>query len=192
MSNILNEVRIDNIQQQDNDILRTYLKNNEDLFIAIRSLFFGQEISKQHKEMIVNIFKDDKLMGAFKRNISPEIKDEAGLSRLLDKWSQLIDVEQILGSNPEKIRQIVSSAVMLSDMCDKALDSLRNPDNIQISLDFDTEKALDTDPYGVKIIARNMYVKHINGKLNNLRVIADTTQKDLEDYIANFKKNSNK
>lgn len=192
MSNILSEVRIDNIQQQDNDILRTYLKNNEDLFIAIRSLFFGQEISKQHKEMIVNIFKDDKLMGAFKRNISPEIKDEAGLSRLLDKWSQLIDVEQILGSNPEKIRQIVSSAVMLSDMCDKALDSLRNPDNTQISLDFDPETTLTTDPYGVKIIARNMYVKHVNGKLNNLRVIADTTQKDLEDYIANFKKNSNK
>lgn len=192
MSNILNEIKIDKIQYQDNEVVRMYLKNKEDIFIAIRSLLFGQEIDKNYKDAIMQMFKDEKLMAAFKRSISPEISDESGLARLSDKWSQLVDVELIIGSSPEKIKQIVSSSKVLSEMCDLALGLLKNPDGVKVSLDFDIEKSLEEDPYGVKILARNMYIKHINSKLNNLRVIADTTQKDLEDYIEKMRKNSSK
>jgi ERCC4-related helicase len=189
---VLNNLKIDKIQHKDNDVVRMYLKSKEDIFIAIRSLMFGQEISKEYKDIIKQLFGDSNLRDAFKRSISPEITDESGLPRLTDRWSQLVEVETITGSSPETIRQLVSSSKMLVGMCDKALNLLVNPDGDKVVLDFDFEKSLEEDPYGVAIIARNMFIRHINTKLNHLRVIADTSQKDLDDYVSNLKKNSNK
>ncbi len=188
----INAVKIDKIQQQDNEIVRQYLKDKEDVFVAIRSLLLGQEINKEYKDLIKELFKDAHLLGAFKRSISPSFKDASGLARLHDKWSQLVDTERIIGAEPSTIRQIVTSSKSLIGMCDQALELLVNPDGTKIAIDFDFEESLEKDPFAIQIIARNSFIHHINSKLNQLRIIADTTQKDLDNYLAGLKKNSSK
>lgn len=177
-------------QEQENELIKSYFQGNMDLLLAIRSLFFGLPVTDTDKGLIKQIFGDDKLKVAFRKNFYSKFGDTVGIEKIGDFWAGL-DINNIIGSSPTEIEQVIKSRQLALDMLEKAMELLENPDGDKVNLEFSID-SLDEDPFAIKFLARSKFMNTVASGLNIVNILANTKAKTQGEVLDALKKNSSK
>lgn len=170
------------------ELIKSAFSENDVLLIAVRKLFFGQEISDDEKKMIKATFVNEDVVNALRRKVYGLNSFETPIGQLSDFW---LGVEsQIFGSSRDTIYQAIMSKEIVLDMFTKAFNLLTNPDGEKVNVEINP--IIEADPLGVKIIARNLYMKAIETGLLGVKTIAGMKTESVEDAVKRLKQDSSK
>lgn len=178
------------IQEQENELIKQYFKDNNALIKSLRSLFFGLPVTDEEKSVIKEIFKSEELKTAFRKNFYSKFGDEVVIEKIGDFWAGL-DINNIIGSNPQEIKQVMDSRQLAYVWLEKSMELLNNPDGEKVDLSWDAS-SLEDDPYAIKFLARSKFMNTIASGLNIINILANTKAKTQEEVLASLKKNSSK
>lgn len=170
------------------DLIKSAFAENDVLLIAVRKLFFGQEISEDEKKMIKATFVNEDVVNALRRKVYGLNSFETPIGQLSDFW---LGVEsQIFGASRDTVYQAVRSKELVLDMFTKGFNLLTNPDGEKVNVDINP--MIEADPLGVKIIARNLYMKAIETGLLGVKTIAGMKTESTEEAVKRLKQDSSK
>jgi|SRR5690349_2674814 len=158
------------VNEKEVALLKMIFKDNESLIKIIRNLFFGFEISKQEKDLIISTFKNDEVKNLFRKKIYPKISSDQSIFSMSDFWYG--SESQIFGASRDVIQQVIKSKKRVKEMLDIAMNLLDNPDGIKNSIEYDPDND-PTDVLQVGLIARNLYINTIYQGLNWIWVISN-------------------
>lgn len=157
-------------------LLKSVFADNENLLKSIRSLFLGFTVNSDDANLIRVTFKDENLMKALRKKMYPVIDPTSDIGELTDFW--LGTETEVLGKDVDTINQVVSSKQLALDMMAHAFELLREPTLNPIDLSFDVTG--QNDPYQIRLLARNKYIKAVETGLTILKVIAGTKSETVE------------
>jgi hypothetical protein len=161
-------------------VFEKYFKDNDDLLRSMRSLMFGLALSDAEKKIIVDTFADKELLTFIYRRFLPSYVTSSDKNTQIGGTSDVwLGVEEMLfGRSPEEIKQTVGYKALSIEMTQKALELLENPDAHKIDLTYSPALYMD-DPLQINLLARNIYLRHIDKQLAFLYVISrvDTMSK---------------
>lgn len=177
-------------QEQENELIKSYFKDNTDLLLSIRSLFFGLPVTESDKGLIKQIFEDEKFRVVFRKNFYSKFGDTVGIEKIGDFWAGL-DINNIIGSSSIEIEQVIKSRQLALDMLEKAMKLLENPEGDKVNLEFNID-SLDEDPFAIKFLARSKFMATIASGLNIVNILANTKAKTQNEVLDAMKKNSSK
>jgi len=174
--------------EKDIETIKKIFADNEALLILIRKLFFGQNISKEEKELIKSTFSDPEVVEVFRRKVYPVKDFDRSLIAFNDFW---LDAEtQIFGSSRDTVYQTVESKKLIKDMFEKAFNLLTNPDGEKVSIEY--EPMIEADPLGIKLIARNLYIRAVQTALITVQAIAGRKDETPEQAAKRLMQDSSK
>ena len=174
--------------EKDIEVIKRTFADNEALLISIRKLFYGQDITKEEKDLIKSIFSNPEVVEVFRRKVYPVQDFNRGLIAFNDFW---LDAEsQIFGSSRDTVYQTIESKKLIKDMFEKAFNLLTNPDGEKVSIEY--EPMIEADPLGIKLIARNLYIRAIQTALITVQAIAGKKEESVEDTVKRLSQNSSK
>lgn len=167
-------------QERDADLIKQTFKDGERLLKDVRTLLVGGELLADQKTHIRSVFADANLRDLMRRRFLPSITDDSdmALGVVRDIW---IGAEQmIFGESKDVIEQAMRYKEKSIDHTRKGLALLADPDGEKVPL-----KVLpyDEDPLQIELIARNMYIRHVDEQLSYLWLIAnqkEETKKETE------------
>lgn len=160
--------------------LKNVFASNEDLLTSIRSLLLGFPITKTQQDVIRSVFSDKIVLSAFKKKIFTELASDSMIGQGGDYWFGT-DTE-IVGKDPQTIRQIVESKSNVLNMLKEAVTVLENPTSLTFDLNFTFDEELfGKDPFMIDLIARNKYINSINTGLMMVKVIAGQKTETVEE-----------
>jgi hypothetical protein len=167
-------------------LIKSTFAENDALLVAVRKLFFGQDITADEKKMITSAFVNEDVINALRRKVYGLNSFETPIGQLSDFW---LGVEsQIFGASRDTIYQAMVSKEMVLDMFTKAFNLLTNPDGEKVNVEVSPK--IETDPLGVKIIARNLYMKAIETGLLGVKTIAGMKTESPEEAVKRLTKDS--
>jgi len=172
----------------DLEIIKATFSENEVLLQSIRKLFFGAEITPDEKANIVHTFSNPEVVEVFRRKVYGLNNLNTPIGQLSDFW--LGAESQIFGASRDTIYQAVNSKQLVLEMFTKAFNLLTNPDGEKV--DVTINPSLETDPLGIKIIARNLYMKAIETGLSAMQTIAGKKDETLEQTLKRLQSDSTK
>lgn len=162
------------VNDKDVAVIKAVFKNNEALLKSIRALFFNMEITKEEKDLIQSTFKGSEILKIFHNRFYPQINRDSPIGQVQDVW---LGVEQmVFGFPKDTIYQAVHYKEKALGMTKVALQLLENPDGLKVDVSYDSRQSL-VDDLGVNLLARNQYLRHIEGQLLYIKMIADTEEK---------------
>lgn len=173
---------------KDIELIKATFAENEELLKVIRKLFFGYDLSEEEKDLIKSSFSNKEVIEVLRRKVYGLNNINTPIGQLSDFW---LGVEQqIFGASRDTIFQAIESKKMVLNMFTKAFNLLENPDGEKVSVD--TNPMTETDPLGVLVIARNLYMKAIETALLTIQTIAGKKSETVEETVARLQKDSNK
>ena len=151
-------------------LIKKTFAENDDLVIALRALFFGLQLTDSERKIIQSTFDgNDALKRVIRKRFLPTVSRENPIGVVTDVW---LGVEtQIFGVPQDTIFQAIKSKELVISMVKTALNLMDNIDGEKVNVEYDPNGLL-TDPYGLKLLARNQFVRHIETQLSWLYVIA--------------------
>jgi hypothetical protein len=174
-------------------LLRSTFKGNEDALKLIRALLFGFELTDAEKGTIRGLFtSNDELLIAVQKKIYSRMTKDAPIGNNPDIW---VGVEnQIQGQHPDTINQILMAKNRSVEMLDAGMELLRDPDKfvVQNVHNYDPKRLLSADPFGIELLARNLYVKSIENGMNFIMILCNLSDEDAKKVGENLAKNSTK
>lgn len=171
------------------DLIKSVFCENEFLLKSIRKLFFGADMTQEEKDLIVNTFKGKEIKEVFRKKVYGLENMETPIGQLSDFW---IGVEQqIFGAGRDTIRQAVESKTIVLGMFETAFDLLDNPDGERVITKYDP-KTFISDELGIRLIARNLYMKAIETSLLTVKAIAGQKSETLDETVKRLKQDSTK
>lgn len=162
---------MNNINEQDADLIKITFKDNDELLLLTRNCVLGLPLTGAGKEVIKTTYADKALMEVMYRKILPKLNEFDLIGQISDRWMGV--EEDIVGRSPETISQVIKYKNEVISMVDKGLKLLQDPDGEKVNLNYGKEE-IETDTLGVKLLARNQYIKHFAGKIYELKAIANT------------------
>lgn len=171
------------------DLIRKSFKGNEYLLKALRALWFGLGVSDEEKKLIKSTFNDDAVYEAIKRRLYPVLNKEMEIGMVQDGW--LGTEQMIFGANNNAITQAIQYKAKALEMTKYALDMLRDPDMSAPNLEYNPNIAVN-DELGVNLLARNQYIRHIEGQLSFIHIIAEQEQTTTQELEKRTKQDSSK
>lgn len=173
---------------KDIDLIKAVFSDNDALLISIRKLFFGYEITGEEKKNIITNFTNPEAIEVLRRKVYSTDNVNTPVGQLSDFW---LGVEsQIFGASRDTVYQALLSKEFVLDMFEKGFNLLKNPDGEKVNTDV--KVSIETDPLGVKIIARNLYLKAIETALHTIKVIAGTKTETTAEAIKRLQSDSAK
>lgn len=173
---------------KDIDLIKSIFSENEVLLIMLRKLFFGYELTADEKKIITSNFSNPEAIEVLRRKVYSTDNLETPIGQLSDFW---LGVEsQIFGASRDTIYQALTSKEMVLDMFKKGFNLLTNPDGEKV--DVKVQVLLEADPLGVKIIARNLYMKAIETGLHSINIIAGMKTETTEQAVKRLSQDSSK
>lgn len=170
------------------DLIKSTFAENDVLLIAVRKLFFGQDISEDEKKMIKASFASEEVVNALRRKVYGLNSFETPIGQLSDFW---LGVEsQIFGASRDTVYQAIMSKQIVLEMFTKAFNLLTNPDGEKVSVEI--TPMIEADQLGVKLIARNLYMKAVETGLLGVKTIAGMKTESTEDAVKRLSKDSAK
>ncbi len=149
---------------------------------------FGQEMSDQEKAVIKETFSNKELVEAVRHKTYGTNNFNTPIGQLSDFW---IGVEsQIFGASRDTIYQSIESKKLVFKMFTTAFNLLENPDGEKVDISSDLD--LNADPLGVKMIARNLFMKAIDGSLMSLLQIGGKSGETIEETVKRLQRDSAK
>lgn len=175
---------------KDNKLLESLFKNNEHLILAIRSLFYGWEVTKEDKETIKKVFEKEDVREAFRKKIFSKWGDIAPLGQIADQWINIPE-DKLLGSTREERSQLFAYRNEVTKKLNHAMTLLENPEGVKPSLVYD-ENTTQNDTLGCVLLARNKYLNTIEAGLGFVYQSANTKELTKEQKAKLAKENSSK
>lgn len=181
--------------EKDNDVIRANFKENDSLLKALRALFLGLEVTKAEKETIQTTFKNEDLRRIVRTKFYPMLSRETPIGQVADVW---LGVEQqIFNVSRDTIEQAIKYKDLALDYTEMAMNLLVNPDGERPLMHYSAKVAFNdgSDPLGIKLLARNQYIRHVETQLTSLWIIANQNKAENKPQIANtgtLKKSSSK
>lgn len=176
------------VSDRELDLLKVVFADNDDLLRLVRNLFFGLELTKAEKDLIVSTFKNDDIRQLMSKRFLPEIGKDVPIGQTVDLWTG-IDVK---GKFRDEIYQVVMARESLIQMTRKALSLLENPDAEKVSLDYTSERVGTVDSLATDLLARNNFIGHIEVQLVMIKVIAGQKTESVEGAKKRLEKDSSK
>lgn len=174
-------------------LLKQTFAENDDLLKAVRNLLFGVDISLAEKEAIKNTFSNPDVLKAVRHKIYGLNNFDTPIGQLSDFWMGI--EQQIFGANKDTIYQAVMVKELCLGMFTKAFKLLENPDGERVSLGVKSLKdsiKSEVDELHPELIARNLYMKAIDGGLFTILTIAGKKDETIDELYKRLEKNSNK
>jgi len=181
------------VNEKDVEVLQKYFKDNERLLRTMRRVFYGLSLTDEQKKTIKETFADERLFLAVRRKFLPELDleiDDVEIGKVQDLW---LGVEQnIFGHGVDAINQTVSYKFESIEMVRKALALLKEPDSTTpVDISYNPN-LIANDPLQIKLLARNMYIRHVEAQLLSIWIIAGEESKSPEDIKKMLAENSTK
>jgi hypothetical protein len=173
---------------KDIELIKSAFAENDELLIMVRKLFFGVELTADEKKVVISNFSNPEVIEVLRRKVYGLNNLETPIGQLSDFW--LGAESQIFGASRDTIYQAIMSKEIVLDMFTKAFDLLTNPDGEKVNVDVHI--LMEADPLGVKLIARNLYMKAIESALHAVKMIAGTKIETAEEAVKRLSKDSSK
>lgn len=168
--------------------IKSTFAENEYLLKAIRALFLGFRITDGDAKLIKSVFANPAAKTALRRKMYPESSATDEIGETADFWFGT--ETEIIGKDPETIRQVIVSKQLTLEHFDRAFALLDDPSGEKVDLTFDV--ACDSDKFGIKLLARNKYVRSVETALMIMKVIAGTKDETPEQAKQRLLKDSTK
>lgn len=166
-------------------MIKDTFADNDELLQLIRNLFFGLALTKTEKDLIKSTFKDEDFKKCIRKRFLPGIAKDVPVGQTVDLWTG-VEVE---GKFDHQIIQIIQARELLIKNILMSLDLLDNPDGPKFDLSF----VYDTnDTLGVKLLARNKFISHVEVQLVMLKIIAGKKVETPDEAKKRLTQNSNK
>lgn len=177
-------------QQKEIDLIKQTFKDKEGTLLKqVRALMLGVRLLPDEKQHIASVFSDGDLRAIFQRRFLPDIQDsrDTGLGQLSDIW---LGAEQmIFGATAMQIEQGAKYKERAIALTRVALALLENPDGPVPAYKV---SSYAEDPLQIELMARNMFIKHVDNQLLMMFMIANQeveTQKEKDErHIRNSTK----
>jgi len=176
-------------QQKDVDLIKKTFKGQGDLLLQIRSLLFGIELLPDEVAQIRSVFADEQLLNLFYRRFLPDIKNSRylALGQIQDIW---LGTEQMMfGAPAMQIEQAYRYKDLAKEYTTMGLMLLVDPMGPKVPYKVSSH---EEDPMQINLLARNMYLKHIDQQLMMLNLIAhqevETPKEKEERHLRNSAK----
>jgi len=174
--------------EKDIETIKSVFADNEALLISIRKLFFGKDITDEEKKLIKHTFSNPEVVEVFRRKVYPVQEFDRGLISFNDFW---LDAEtQVFGANEGTIYQTIESKKQIKSMFEKAFSLLTNPDGEKVSLEYNP--IVEADPWGIQLIARNLFIRSIQTALITMHMIAGQKEESPEQAVKRLRQDSSK
>lgn len=171
-------------------LLKAAFSDNEDILKSIRALLLGFEISKGDANVIKSIFNDSNMVTAFQKKLYTILAADSMLGQGGDYWFGT-DTE-IIGRDPETIKQIVQSKLTVLTMLREGISLLQDPSGIQPAISADYVPDFQNDPFQIALLARNKYINAVNTTVMMVKVIAGKKDESASETMTRLKTDSAK
>jgi len=179
------EKQLNNLNEEQNELIRGVFKNNDYLLQLIRALFYGLETTDEEKMLIKTTFSDKRLRDIFWRKFCPEIRRDTPVGQIEDVW--LGAESMVFGQTESTIYQAIQYKSLSIEMTIKALGLLENPYGETIYIKYTPNY---DDKFGVSLLARNQFIKHIDFQLFSIKIIAQSEPENQKKIAERKKINS--
>jgi len=166
------------LEDKDADLIRRTYKDNEQLLKLTRALFLGMETSPEEKALLKETYASEELRNLFRRRFIPYLDRNAPIGQLSDVW---LGVESMVFGQPKEVGfQAVQYKHVAIQMTEMALNLLADPYAPAPNVAFNPS-SYPNDELNINLLARNMYLRHVEMQLRFLWVVAQqkvTTEKE--------------
>lgn len=170
------------------EILKGLFKDNEYLLKLLRSLFFGFALTDEEKTLIKSTFNTVEIREVIRKKIYPLLNNEVPIGQVADYW--MGTESNILGHTRDTIYQSMASKEEVLFMLNSAMQLMIDPTlTSNINLNYIPDP---TDPLGIGLLARNLYIRSIETGLNLINTIANQNVETQAQIKSKNKLNSNK
>lgn len=163
-----------NLNDEEVKVLQSIFKGNDALLQAIRAVMLGLTPTDEENKLVASTFANPRLQGIFRKRFLPGIDKTAPIGQVSDTW---LGVEtMVFGQHPDAIRQALEYKREAIIMTDHALERLVNPNlaSTTTGLVLQYDPAMyPTDSLGIKLLARNQFIRHIEQQLLMIKLIAE-------------------
>lgn len=173
--------------ERDIKLIKQTFAENDYLLQTLRKLFFGQELSESDKDLILKTFKSQELRDVLQHKVYGLNNLDTPIGQISDFW--LNTESQIFGASKDTIKQAIESKKQVLEMFKKSFELLTNPDGEKVDVSFNPDTC---DELGIELIARNIYMKSIEGALIAIKGIAGMKEESVEQTIKRLQKDSAK
>lgn len=160
----------------------------EETLQSMRALIFGLPVTAVEKTHIKGIFSDPLVGQLIKKRFYPELEKDTPIGQVQDIW---LGVEQMINAqHPDAIKQAIGYKDLALGYTKHALQLLQNPEAVvPISMDY-TPKSYPDDTLGIVLMARNMFIRHVEQQLLFLWLIVQQRTEKPEETAKKKVKNS--
>lgn len=167
-------------------VIKRTFKDNDELLQSMRAVMLNISPSETDKKLVNDTFADNlELFSLIYKRFLPALSKDTPIGQASDVW---LGAEQmIFGQSESAIYQAIEYKERSIDMTRKALDALKGPAGSDVDVVFSAKKFLN-DPWGINLLARNQFIRHVESQLLFLKLIAGQPEAKPE----TAKKNSSK
>lgn len=162
------------LSEEENTLIRQTFFGNEALLKNVRAVFFGLGLSDGEKEQIKATFQNQELMAIMRKRFLPSLSKDTAIGQVQDIW---LGVEQqVFAQSPDAIEQAIQYKQQAVEMTEHGLALLQDPNGTQLVLAYrayNGPRASNPDPLGIGLLARNQFIRHVEGQLTFLWIIAN-------------------
>lgn len=161
-------------EQKDVSLIKATFKDNEALLLQVRALMYGIDLLQDEKEHVKNVFSNPALRDLMQRRFLPDIMQSRNhpLGQIQDIW---LGAEQmVFGASAIQIEQAMKYKAKAEEFTRHALTLLVSPDGMKVPFGI---LPFEQDSLQIDLMARNMYLRHIDQQLMMLNIIANQEEK---------------
>ncbi len=154
-------------------------KNNNELLVALRDLFFGFELDDNQKQLLASL-NNPGTIKVLRKVLLPEITKDIPPGRTMDYWK----TKDIGEAQPETFDRIVKEKQLLLEMLEQSL--ARLADNSLPAVDLTPQMDLSF------LTARNNYMDLVDSKIREILLKVYEKEETIEEALTKMRKNSSK
>lgn len=158
---------------KDMELIKKTFKDKDALLLSVRALMFGIDLLDDERANIKSVFADPELRSLIQRRFLPDIMGsrELPLGQIQDVW---LGAEQMtFGAPAMQIEQATKYKARSMEFTKHALVLLENPNGTAVPYKVST---YEDDPLQIDLMARNMYLRHVDQQLMMLSLIANQAE----------------
>lgn len=156
------------INPEERDLIVATFKDNDILLKALRALFLQLGVSEEEKKLVSSLKPEIKQL--LRERYLPALSKDTPIGQVRDVWLGV--EEMVFGHSPDTVWQAINYKEQAIVMTKEALELLDNPDN-KPGYTLEYNPKMIPDQLGVKLLARNQFIRHIETQLYTLWIIAN-------------------
>jgi hypothetical protein len=163
------------VDEKELAVIQRTFKDNDELLKSMRAVMLNLSPSDGDKKLVTEVFADDALYALVYKRFLPTLSKDSPIGQASDVW---LGAEQmVFGQSESAILQAIEYKERSIEMTQKALEALRDSSKIEADVIFSARKYLN-DPWGINLLSRNQFIRHIESQLLFLKLIAAQVKAD--------------